>query len=57
MVNYSDATVNILDNFIKTGKFVTPYLTASEIEYLEKNINTVDLNLRLHHNSCFIIKK
>ncbi len=56
-VNYSDATVNVLDNFIKTKKFVSPYLTEQEIEYLEKTIDKVVLELRPHHNFAVIIKK
>lgn len=57
MVNYSDATVNILDNFNNTGKFTTPYLTEEEIEYLENTIDRVTLELRPHHNTGIIFKK
>lgn len=57
MVNYSDAAVNILDKFTETGKFVTPYLTQDETNYLENTIEKVILDLRLHHNLAFIFKK
>lgn len=57
MVNYSDATVNVLDNFIKTGKFVTPYLAEEEISYLENTIEKVVLELRKDHNFAVIYKK
>jgi SAM-dependent methyltransferase len=57
MVNYTDATVNVLDNFINTRKFTTPYLELEEISYLEKNIDYIELNLRTAHNTSFIFKK
>jgi SAM-dependent methyltransferase len=57
LVNYSDATVNVLDNFSKTGKFVSPYLSKEEMEYLENNIEKVVLELRQGHNLAFIYKK
>jgi hypothetical protein len=57
MVGYTDATVNILDKFIETGKFITPYLTQEESEYLENTIDKVVLELRQDHNLAFIYKK
>lgn len=57
MINFSDSTVNVLDNFIKTGKFETPYLTDSEKKYLENTIDRVVLELRTGHNFAVIFKK
>lgn len=57
MVNYSDATVNVLDNFIQTGKFETPYLSEEEKTYLENTIDKVVLELRQDHNFAVIYKK
>jgi len=57
MVNYSDATVNVLDKFNETGKLETPYLTKNETDYLESEIDKVILDLRISHNLAFIFKK
>ena len=57
MVNYSDATVNVLDKFNETGKLETPYLTKDETDYLESQIDKIILDLRINHNLAFIFKK
>jgi len=57
MVNYSDATVNVLDKFNETGKLETPYLTKDETDYLEGEIDKIILDLRISHNLAFIFKK
>ena len=57
LVSFTDVTVNVLDNFIKTGRFNSPYLTKEESEYLESTIDKIVLELRKDNNLAFIYKK
>lgn len=51
----NDQTHNVLTNFINTGKFETELLTAQEREYLEKNIQSIELHSDIQDAYCVAI--
>jgi ubiquinone/menaquinone biosynthesis C-methylase UbiE len=56
-VNYSDATYQVLDNFLKTKKIKSPYITEEESIYLESNIKNIHMEIKDDpHNFICIYK-
>lgn len=57
-VNFSDATVNVIQDFQKSNVMNSPYMTKEENIYLTNNIKSVHFELRDNkHNFICIYKK
>lgn len=55
----SNTTLLMIEQFIRTGEIVSEYMTKEEVEYLQSNIENIELSFRMtrHHSIICIIQK
>lgn len=58
IVNFTDATVNVLEEYNRTKLMKSPYMSTEESDYLTENIKSVHFELKDNkHNFICIYKK
>ncbi|MDX2361587.1 MAG: hypothetical protein QNK23_12330 [Crocinitomicaceae bacterium] len=55
----TNTTLLMLEMFVRTGRIESEYMSPEEIEYLQANIESIDINYRVtrHHSIVCIIRK